>query len=512
VPSPDEPEDSSSLDLSGLAGDEVKPQIADPEESPPSAYVAPPISPERPRTRADLPVNYRTILAMALPTLIEQMVTFGVRATDIAVAGRTGVDDAARAASAAAVGAMTYLQWFAAMTSAAIGVGATAIVARSIGAKRPRLANRVAGTACSAAFLVSSCVAALFFLFPGVATGFLHLHGEVEVLARQYLQIMLFTICFQSLSLIGNACLRGAGDTLRPMISTITASAITIVAVPALSFGWFGLPALGIQGNALGTLMAFFASALMTIFFLRSGSAGLKLRRSHFKVIPHMLTRILRIGLPSGVENSLIWIGQVFIVRMATMSTDKALGTNGTTFAAHHATITIESLAFLPGFGLGIACAALVGQYLGAKKPEEAAQAVKLCQRLALISMTVIAATYVFFPAYMLGLMVQSDAVIALGTVPLILAGLAQPGFAVQIIKSAALRGAGDTVSPMIVVLSGICLRVIFVYSLLTVLGRYDLAHYGLTAVWVAIFLDLNYRGFCNHMVYRRGKWKTQEV
>jgi len=506
--------------------------VTEPEESPILAYA----TLERPRTRADLPVNYRTILAIALPTLIEQLVTFGVRATDVVVAGRTGNDGPARAASAAAVGTMTYLQWFAALVTAAIGVGATAIVARSIGARRPRLANRVAGTACSASFLISACVALFFFLFPGAVVHLMGLHGQVEILARQYLQIMVFTVCFQSLSLIGNACLRGAGDTLRPMITTITSTVITVTVVPALSFGWFGLPSMGIRGNAFGTLAAFATAAGMTLIFLLSGSAGLKLQRRHFKIVPHMLGRVLKIGLPSGLENLLMWGGQVFIVVMATTRTDRALtlagmthaaqqttmpeqaGTveewvvSGVTMAAHQATVTIESLAFLPGFGLGIACSALVGQYLGARKPNEAAHAVTLCQRLAVATMTFAALVMVFFPGQMLHLVVKSQEVINIGVVPLILAGLAQPAFAIQIIKSSSLRGAGDTISPMITTITGILLRVLLVAALLILFAHYGYAQYGLTAVWIAIFIDLHYRGFLNNIFYHRGKWKNQKV
>ena len=88
----------------------------------------------KPRSRADLPVNVRTILSLALPTIFEQVISALVGVTDTWVAGRTGPDAATHAAVAAAVGTMTYLQWFAGLMTAGLAVGATAIVARSMGA------------------------------------------------------------------------------------------------------------------------------------------------------------------------------------------------------------------------------------------------------------------------------------------------------------------------------------------------------------------------------------------
>ena len=110
------------------------------------------------------------ILTQAMPSVMEQVISVAIGLTDTIVAGHTGNTDAYRAASAAAVGTMTYLQWFAGLMTAALGTGASAIVARSIGAKDPDTANKTAGTVCSAAFLIGIAVAAFLFLC-GAAAG-----------------------------------------------------------------------------------------------------------------------------------------------------------------------------------------------------------------------------------------------------------------------------------------------------------------------------------------------------
>lgn len=479
-----------------------------------AAKVAKPIvgyAPRRP-IRTDNPASISLILALALPTIVEQLISAGVGLTDTIVAGHIAGTDGFRTAATAAVGTMSYLQWFSGLMTSALGVGATAIVARSIGARRPRVANRVAGTACTAAFLVGLLVAAFFFFFPDQICAWAKLEGDAGILGAQYLRIMALTVCLQTTGQIGMACLRGAGDTIRPMLVTLTVVCVNTIATPALTFGWFGLPRMGIKGNATGTLIAFAMAGILSTIFLFSGTAGIKLRLRHIRIVPHVLQRVVRIGLPSWFENMLLWVGQFVIVIFVISPTDQAVGISGVTMAAHTAVLRIESLAFLPGFGLGIAAAALVGQYLGAGKPAESHRAAILSNRLACIMMGVAAIPMVFLPRFMLGLIVDSAPVVQAGTVPMILAGLAQPGFAIAIIMGWSLKGAGDTITPMLSTVTGMVLRMLFVFPIVAFFKHLHHPEWGLTAVWICIFADLNYRAFFTGIVFRRGKWQNHKV
>ena len=161
-----------------------------------------------------------------------------------------------------------------------------------------------------------------FFLLPAPDCAFFGLRGLAADYGVQYLRIMSLTVCLQCAGQIGMACLRGAGDTVRPMVVTIAIFLINAVASPALAFGWFGLPAMGIRGNAIGTLLSFMAAGFVTFGFLTTRGAGLRLRRRHFKIIPHLLRRVLRIGVPSWLEGMLLWTGQVLIVVFVISPTD----------------------------------------------------------------------------------------------------------------------------------------------------------------------------------------------
>ncbi len=464
--------------------------------------------------RAALPaVTVRSVLLLAMPAIIEQIIQGAVGLTDTIVAGHIPGDERTVAAASAAVGVMAYMQWLSGLLNSAFAVGATAIVSRSIGANRPRVANRVAGTALTGAFVVSGVLAILMFIFSHQVAGFAGLHGLALEFGTQYLHIMVITIALQAASMIGMACLRGAGDTMRPMMVTAGVALINIVTTSSFCFGWLGAPAWGIRGNAFGTMIAYLLGGIATMVLLLGGWSKVKLQMRHLRIVPHIMMRLLRIGLPSWVEGMLLWLGQFLIVIFVINSNDSALKIDGVTMAAHNAVIRIESLAFLPGFGFGIACSALVGQYLGAKRVDEAEHAARLCNRLATVTMTVLAIPMVVFPQPLLSLMVNSPPVVKLAVWPLVLAGLAQPGFAVSITRGAALKGAGETVFPMLATAFGMAVvRVPILLGALYVCTRIGRPGLGLMAVWIGIFADLSFRGVFNSLAFRRGSWKHKRV
>ena len=458
-------------------------------------------------------VTVRSVLAISLPAIIEQLVQAAVGLTDAIIAGHIPGNSDTVAAASAAVGVMAYIQWLAGLLVAAFAVGATAIVSRAIGARRPRVANRVAGTALSGAFLLSLVTAVLLYCFASQVSAVAGLTGLAHTYGTQYLHIMTITIALQAASMIGMACLRGAGDTVRPMLVTGGVAVLNILTSSAFTFGLFGMPAWGIRGNAFGTMIAYLLGGVATMVLLMGGWSKLKISLRHLKIVPHILARLLRIGTPAWAEGMLLWLGQFLIVIFVINANDAAVHVSGATMAAHNTVIRIESLAFLPGFGFGIACSALVGQYLGAGRPDRAQQATRLCNRLAIATMSLVALPMVLCPRFLLSVMINSKTVVDLGVWPMILAGLAQPGFAVCIIKGSALKGAGETIWPMISTVSGMVLvRLPMLLLAVVIFRRLNWPATGLLAVWIGIFADLNYRAIVNAVVFTRGKWMTKEL
>ncbi len=456
------------------------------------------------------PVTVRKVLTLATPAIAEQVLVGIIGLTDTVIAGHLPGNANTIASAAAAVGLMSYLQWFAGLMTNALGVGATAIVARSIGARRPRVANRVAGTSVAAAFVVSILTSAALFIFSRQIVWLCGLRDLAALFAVQYLRIMVVTISLQTTAQIGMACLRGAGDTVRPMVLMAMVMLVNGLFSFTFAFGWFGMPAWGVRGDAFGTLLAYLAGGASAIIILFFSNSVLRIRLRHLKIVPHVLMRVLRIGMPSFMEGMLLWSGQFLIVMFViNVNSDPY----GYTMAAHSAVLRVESMAFLPGFGFGIAASALVGQYLGANLPRQAWRAAWIATTMALVTMTVIAIPMVFFPRWMLGLIVNSPPVIAVGAWPMVLAGLAQPGFAGAIGLGAALRGAGETVWPMVATVSGTFgVRLAVLAVALLVLKHVGYTYANLTAVWIAIFMDLNYRAVVCLVIFLKGRWQRKKV
>ncbi len=430
--------------------------------------------------------------------------------TDTFIAGHMPGDANRISAATAAVGLMTYLQWFAGLMTAALAVGATAIVSRAIGARRVRVANRAAGTAISAGFLISVVTAGLLFIFADFIVHLCGLTGLAGHFAVEYLRIMVVTISVQTAGQIGMATVRGSGDTIRPMWIMGAVMVVNGIASAAFTYGWLGAPEWGVRGNAFGTLLAYATGGVGAAMVLFSRRSRLRIKWRHLRIAPHILMRILKIGMPSWFEGILLWGGQFLIVIFVINSRNDP---NGYTMAAHTGVLRVESIAFLPGFGFGIAASALVGQYLGAGKPDEARRAAHIANRLALITMTVLAVPMVVFPQFMLSLMVNSPPVVAVGRWPMVFAGLAQPGFAIAIVLSGALKGAGETILPMICTVSGIfVVRVGLLLLILWWMAVHGITDANLTAVWIAIFIDLCYRGVFNTLAFHRSRWQHKRV
>ncbi len=454
-------------------------------------------------------VSVAAVMALAWPAIGEQVLNAIIGLTDTVIAGHLPGSPQTVAAATAAVGLMTYIQWFAGLMTAALGVGATAIVARSIGAGRPNLARRVTGTSVTAAFAIGLATAIMLFVFARPVVYACRLHGQAALFAIQYLSIMVVTISLQTAAQIGMAALRGAGNTFQPMMIMLMVMVINGIFSTAFTYGWLGAPAWGLRGDAFGTLLAYLTGGICTTIILFANTGKLTIRLRHLRLVPHLLTRVVKVGFPSFVEGILLWAGQFLIVLFVM---NAATDPNGYTLAAHVSVLRIESIAFLPGFGFGIAASTMVGQYLGAGRLDQARLAGKLATLLGLGTMTALALPMVFAPRFMLGLIVTSQPVINTGLWPMVLAGLAQPGFALAICFSGALKGAGETFWPMVVTLGGIFIARFGTLGVLWPMWHEGLPAASLTAVWIGILVDLSLRGLLNYGAFYRVAWHKRRV
>lgn len=440
----------------------------------------------------------KPLILLSLPILVENVLHMLVGLTDVYLAGHL---PEGAAAATAAVGTVAYILWFVNLIAMAIATGATAIVSRAVGAKHRSLANSVAGQSVTASLLLGTCAAILFALMAGKLADLTELKGEAHDYARYYFQILSISLPFSLVTVAASAVLRGAGDTLSPAIAMVIVDLVNIGLSLVLTRGYFGLPEMGFKGIAIGTVVAYVIGGVLLILWLARGQ---RVRLHRHRLWPHWSTlrRLIRIGLPNGVEGGLTWAANFVILR-----TINQIDASNISAAAHIVTIRVESLSFMIGLAIATATATLVGQGLGQKNPARAVRAATTAAALGIGVMVCWGLAFVFAGRQLAGLMTSDPAAIDLAARCLFITAFAQVGFAATLVFGGALRGAGDTVAVMLInIASQLGLRLVGVLVLVNVF------RYGLEAVWVVLASELTIRGALMAGRFVHGGWKHVKV
>jgi putative MATE family efflux protein len=444
----------------------------------------------------------RTIFKLAVPAVLENLLGTAVLLADTLLIGRLG-DPAALAA----IGVSGSYIWIAQGVFMALGIGALAIVARAWGEGNIAEAKLAAGQSISLSLVLSVLLMGAMFLF---AEPFLRMlvHDPDPAMSEHVVQLgTLYTHLILTTALLGwprmvmSNLMRAAGDTRTPMLITLAINVVNIVLAAWLIFGGGPMPALGMAGAGIATAIALGLGGVASFIAMWRGWTPLKVSPREMMVWHWPdVKRIWRLALPNIIESGIQRVG--FITFIGIVS---SLGT--ASMAAHQITNSIESFAFMPAWGLAIAASTLVGQSLGARRVDIAELATKRSAIFGVGAMIAMGALFVIFAPQMAGAFGAQADVLALASVAVALSALELPSLAFYMIYSGALRGAGDTRSPMIVSLIGsIVLRVSLVWLLAIGLGM------GLAGVWIGTAMDWLGRAVLVYLLYRRGRWKQLKV
>ena len=381
----------------------------------------------------------------------------------------------------------------------AVGTGATAMIARMTGAEDWVGANRVVRQALFMAFGAGLAATLLFVCFAESLLVLMGAEGDVLAQGIEFLQAVSAVFTVSAIMFIGHACMRGAGDMRTPLSITIVVNLINVGVAWILVNGVGPFPALGVFGAGLGSAIGRSVGGLLVIVMLLRGRAGLRLQWGD-GFDWSIIRRMTRIGLPVVVDQIMHRLGMLVFVR-----TIAALGT--VSFAAHQVALNAESTSYMPGWGFAIAATTLVGHGLGARDERRSERDAMLTFYISLAFMSAMGFTFVAFAPHIIGIFTDDAGVIKAGTTPLRLMGLVQPFLAAMMVFGGALRGAGDTITPMAVNGASIWLIRVPLSLLVTLwLG------WGLTAVWAVMGLDLAVRGTVLFTQFRRGRWKKVKV
>lgn len=441
-----------------------------------------------------------TILFLALPVLAEQFLNFLVGFVDTYLSGRISM------AATSAIGSAAYVNWLAELLFSMIATGTTALVARHWGAGERDQAGNVAGSSLSLALGMGVIAAALLYVVAPVFGEFLRLEASSNALLIRYLRLSCFGHAFSSVLLVGSAALRGSGNMRTPMWILGLVSILNVIFSSVLVSGIGPLPAYGMDGIAVGTVAARFAGFVLMISILVRGSAGIVaipnwVSTTDFSTI----ARVLRIGIPAATDSLLMWGGHFLFLRVVAGLGTGVLGE--AIFAAHIVGIQVEAINYLPAWAWGTAAATMIGQCLGAGRPDRARLGGHEAMLQSCVMATIVMVTFLLGAEFIYELMHEDPAVAAVGVPAIRLLAFFEIPLSIMIVYAVGIRGAGETLRPMIVNAIGIFLvRLPLGYWLGVEMKL------GLVGAWGAVGADIVIRATAVALYYRYGKWDQKGI
>lgn len=436
---------------------------------------------------------------LALPILGEQMLNACVTWNDAFLAGRISAE------ATGAVGFAGYIGWLMTMLFALVGIGATAIVARAIGAKDLAEARRTTNQAFVMAIAMGLVGTGFVLVTAPVFAGLLNMRGTAATIAIDYMRIDAIGLVGASISFSLAACLRGAGDTRTPLVILGGVNILNLGLSWALTFGVGPFAGIGVNGIATGTACARWIGAIWVLGLMQRRRHGLNLHPSAMWPDRQLLSRMLRIGIPAAADGAITFSGHfaymTIISRVPTGFPVAVL------YAAHIVGVRIESLSYLPASAYMYAASTLVGQNLGARQPDRARRSAHEATFQAVLLLVGSGCLYLFGAESLYRLLSDNPDVWACGVPALKVLSIFQLTMAPLIVYIGALRGAGDTRVPMLITIFGMAaIRLPVAY-----LGGFVLK-WGLLGAWMGMFADLSVRALLVAWRFRSGRWERIKV
>jgi len=433
---------------------------------------------------------YETTLKMAWPSAMEAILISMIGAMDMIMVSSLG------SGAIAAVGITTQPKFFLMCFVFAVNTGVTVIISRRRGAKDQTGANRALRNGLMVSFGVTLIVSVLGFIFAEPFLVFAGAQASYLPDALIYFRIIIIGGFFYLLSLTITAAQRGAGNTRISLATNLTANLVNIFFNWLLIFGIWIFPRWGVMGAAVATAIGNFAGLLLAIRSITKKDSFLQLKLSDDWTLDKPTLKTMW-----GISSSSLF-EQVFI-RIGFLMYAKAVAGLGTIeFATHNIAMQVMSITFSVGDGLSIACTALVGHSLGAKRPDLAILYGRVSQRIGLMISLGLALLIIVFRGSIMSLFSIDPLVLSLGENILIILAICVVFQISQVITIGSLRGAGDVkYVAMLSMVSVTFMRPIFTYLLAYGLGM------GLYGAWFSVILDQGVRFIVGRARFQKAEW-----
>jgi putative MATE family efflux protein len=436
----------------------------------------------------------RAILLLAIPMVLEMVLESLFAVVDVFWVGRLGAD------AVATVGLTESLLSLVFAVGLGVSLSTTAMVARRVGEKDQVGAAQAAVQAIALGLAVSAGIGLpCLFLAPRL----LRLMGaspQIVTVGSGYARIALGGSGAILMLFLNNAIFRGAGDAAIAMKLLWVSNIINMALDPCLIFGLGPFPRMGVTGAALATLTGRSVGVAYQFYRLGTGTKRMKILRDQIRLNLRVLMRLARVSLTGILQFSIAntsWIGLVRIVSMF-----GAVALAGYTIA-----IRIVIFVILPAWGLSNAAATLVGQNLGARRPERAEASVWRTGFYNMLFLGTVGVFLVFFANPVVRLFTSDPAVLPQAAACLRILSYGNIAYAYGMVMLQAFNGAGDTVTPSIVNFIGFwLLEIPLAYFLAISAGMRA------SGVFISIVAAQATVAAMGAILFKRGRWKRQEI
>src|SRR6266446_824569 len=436
----------------------------------------------------------RAVILLAIPMVLEMSMESLFVVADIFWVSHLGPE------AAATVGLTESLMTLVYALAIGLSIGATATIARRIGEKNPEGAARAAVQAILLALTVAIVIALIGAPLAPKLLAFMGASPSVISQGSTFTRIMMAGNVTVVMLFMINAVFRGAGDAAIAMRVLWLANSINIILGPLLIFGIGPFPKLGIAGAAVATNIGRGTGALYAFSRLVRKGGRFEIKRYHFRLEPAIMARLVRLSATGTF--------QVFIGMASWIGLVRTISSFGTDVVAGYIVgIRVILFALLPSWGMSNAAATMVGQALGAKKPERAERAVWKAGFYNFIFLGTVGLIFVVFARQIIGLFTNDPAVVPYGVDCLRIVASGFIFYAYGMVLTQSFNGAGDTWTPTILNLFVFWLwELPLAYVLSIVFG------FGPRGVFLAITIAFSTLAIVSALFFRRGKWKMKVV
>jgi len=436
----------------------------------------------------------RAILLLSIPAVLEMVMESIFVIVDIYFVSKLGAN------AVATVGITESMVTIIYAIAIGLGMATTSMVSRRIGEKNPDAASVAAFQAILTGIVVSVIIGLPGALYSKKLLGLMGASKQIVDSMSGYTSIMLGGNIVIMMLFIINAIFRSAGDAAVAMKVLWIGNIINIILDPCLIFGLGPFPHMGVAGAAIATSIGRGTAVMVQFYLLFFGKKRIRLSTAHLLVDFRIMVKLLKLAFGSIGQNLIGTTSWIALVRILSIFGSEVV-------AGYTIALRIIGFTLLPSWGISNAASTLVGQNLGAKKPDRAEKAVWVTGYINMILLGVIGLILILFPGTFIRIFINNENVIKSGTLGLriVSIGYIAYGFGMVLVNS--FNGAGDTSTPLkINIFAFWCIEIPLAWFLAMKAGFHE------EGVFISIVVAESLMTFIAWIVFRRGKWKTKEV